>query len=358
MAMVKQPCAARHALEIPHVLDLVLRFIAQDCLELVVDPCRLVCKGWDEASVRQLVGDQRVLITDAEHSARFAVRSQRPRELLLDGILQSRPWLLSTIKSAHLLAGDGACSAPLAVGVLFETLLQCSTLQSLSLGSDLPVIRSDYIPSTTTRVAFCLSRCEDEILAWLDVLLSLPQLSELCVRCGHGSPANQRLARLLAAMQGRLVNFQLWLFSSRDTEITKTMYSIEPLLQHFPRLTIVCLNAAPPMILDVLPSGLQDFALHATLLDRAFILRLADPSFLPAIGRVPDLGRAPHPWEDLPVTKAEVRAAIEGLARRGTVRDMHTAGFTLYPFASDLSEGDRARMHACEVEGTAFEPID
>lgn len=348
--MAESPLTARNALAIPHILDLVVGYVAQDCLHRLLQPCRLVCKAWDEAALRHLVASNRIIITNAVCSTERCPREVCRSAISLQEIMRNRPWVLLFVKAVHL--DNSAISGPPFIGYVGDTariLQQCRLLHSVRMGGTVR-IPGGCVPSTVRHLELLVPSNEQHFLAWRDLLAGLPQLSHLGVRYTRQSRTVDSLPALLAAVVKPLHAFDLMLAFGVSAQ---AILDIRPHVHQLRRLKMVTLAAVPIAFLDSLPHALEQLSLRVESLAREVILRLADVAFLPGLALVPALHS-----HDRPVSKTEVRAAIGGLSQRGTVRDMHTAGFKLYRLASDLSDSDRTRLQECEKEGTIFEPAD
>lgn len=353
--MAEPSLTARHALAIPHILDLVIGYVARDCLHRLLQPCRLVCKAWDQAAMRQLFGSNRINISNIVCSSEVCLREGCYTDVPLDAIMRNRPWVLLFVKAVHLqFSAQAGSRLNGELGATSHILQQCKSLRSIRTGGTFSKVPIGCIPSTIRHLDFFVPSKEEDVIPWKDLLARLPQLSHLGVRLESGSRTLGFLSGILAAPKRALVAIVVDVAMGDPAEI---MAAITPHFRHLRRLELITLIELPIAFLDSLPRSLEQLRLPMTTLVREVILRLADATFLPQLVIVPEIG-----WSfgsrNLPVNKTEVQAAIAGLLQRGTVRDMHTAGFKLYWFASDLSSSDRARLQECAKKGTAFEPSD
>lgn len=323
--VISEPClTARHALAIPHILDAVLEYAANDSNHGLL-AWRLVCKIWDEAALRQLFSSTRFnRFTQALESYSTETYATGQRALLLNDIMRRRPQLLALVRTIDI----SYSSIPHASLSIIEmcTGLQC--LQAIMACPDQLV----GAPKTITRVALDVPKHGEQRAAWVSLLGSLPQLAKLDIFEVDRPETPEHLPPLLAAVQKTLITLWLRFIFSDDDHILRVMQAVAPYLGQLRYLNFQADAARSPQLLECLPPNLQRLSVFCTsALAKSIVRQLADPLFLPELISVPDV-TVMHWTGHKRLTDAEVRTVMAALQKRKCIRDIHSAGFKLYDY--------------------------
>lgn len=356
---------ARHALAIPHILDAVLGCVGAQSKRSVL-ALRRVCKTWNEAALADLASDVlfdgRCWLMTRPPSTAKGYTAYLIASVRLQRIFAGRPDLFDKVKHIRL-SLDWHEDAAQFVQPASHILQTCSNLDSVLVLGDatMEAPLPKHISSGTRRICIRMPlTAEPQYSDRLQGLQSFQNLKHLhLVNCGFQAGPGEHVGQMLAPLGARLTILELDFGMLDDVTVQKVLRAALPHLQNLRKLTLRITHAVSFGILDQLPQSLlllevdgASDSLHSRLLRK-----LADPSFLPNLIRVPIVIQLPSHRESGHITKTMIHTVIRGLRQRSGVEDVESMKVSLYRLADDLTRQERRQLDKCEQEGAEWDWI-